>query len=95
MWTVDKFLAEVKPGEVFCLVVETVTFMTGKPLELLFVAKRGEIDDWALYCTRIFPGDIIDNAVDRCCKSGDKVTDTNNIKHIVNCNDHMINHYRY
>lgn len=94
MWTKEKFLAEVKPDEVFRTVIETVTFITGYPQCLIFVAKRGEVEDWVVYCAKVNSEEIVLTEVKFCVAMGDKVTGEENIKHIVDCDYELLKLYR-
>ena len=95
MWTKDKFLKEVKPHQIFRVVIEEVDFMTGKPLKLIFVAVRGEIEDWALYCIKDDYTKSYNQLRENCRDNGDKVTFKENIKHIMSCSDDLLELYRY
>ena len=63
---------------------------TGKIIK--WVAKRGRIHDWAIYCDN--PYTPFGN-YDTILKMGDKVTGEQNIKKLVECDDEAFEMYRY
>lgn len=66
--------------------------------EMLWVAKRGGIHDWAIYIgwTTSETG-FMSMAVspDSICANGDKVTGEKNIKKLVPCDDEAFGMYRF
>lgn len=66
-------------------------FMTTSNIgkKLIWVAKRGGIHDWAIYCHWAEKGEqfVITN--------GDKVTAASNIKKLVPCDEESFSMYRY
>lgn len=57
--------------------------------QLRWVAKRGQIHDWAIYIHfAIYDEEYIES-------SGDKVTSKENIKKLVPCDDEALAMYRY
>lgn len=59
---------------------------TGQPLH--WIAKRGIIHDWAIYCA---PADWNDA---RIAATGDKIGMPHNIKKLVECDDEALEMYR-
>jgi hypothetical protein len=57
--------------------------------DLLWVAVRGEIHDWAIYIG------LVDDGLNYIKRNGDKVCDKNNIKKLVPCDDEAFKMYRY
>lgn len=57
--------------------------------EMLWVAKRGRIHDWAIYIH------WADNGIEFVKTQGDKVTSEQNIKKLVPCDDEAFKMYRY
>ena len=55
---------------------------------LRWVACRGQIADWAIYCSRV------DRDWEEIRHMGDKVHDRNNIKNCVNVDDQVMSVYR-
>jgi len=64
-------------------------FMTGSGKELRWVAVRGRIADWAIYCH------FADKSVEWIRHLGDKVHDNRNILRCVTCDDTALACYRY
>ena len=64
-------------------------FMTGSGKELRWVAVRGGIDDWAIYCH------FADKDWSFVRDYGDKVTMKHHIKNLVSCTDEAFKRYRY
>lgn len=56
--------------------------------KLRWVAKRGEIHDWAIYITWASYG------LEFALTNGDKITSQDNIKKLVPCDDEAFNWYR-
>lgn len=88
-----KKLKEMKPSTIF-LKGETIDspdginiMNTGK--QLRWVACRGGIHDWAVYCH------LAENDWDYIKRSGDKVHDEKNIKKLVECDDEAFAMYRH
>jgi hypothetical protein len=64
-------------------------YMAGTGKLLLWVAVRGGIHDWAIYCHSV-PTDI-----EETMNAGDKVTFKGNICRLVPCDDEAFAMYRY
>lgn len=64
-------------------------FMTGSGRELTWVAVRGGIDDWAIYCH------FSDKSIEYIKNYGDKVYGYENIRRCVICDEEALNCYRY
>ena len=64
--------------------------MTNSGNELRWIAKKGRINDWAIYCYWNQP-EISDDYI---LKSGQKVYDLNNVKNVIDCDDEMLKRYR-
>ena len=66
-------------------------FMTSSNIgkKLLWIAKRGGIHDWAIYCH------WADKGIEYVISNGDKVTSPQNIKKLVPCDDEAFSMYRY
>jgi hypothetical protein len=64
-------------------------FMNNTGRELRWVAVRGYIHDWCIYC-HYSEYDV--EYIKRC---GDKVCDKRNIKRLVKCDDEAFKMYRY
>ena len=90
--TVNKLKA-MKPGTIFAMgeIVdnENGINMAGTGNLLHWVAARGGIHDWAIYCSLI---DMDCEGVRRC---GDKVTLESHIKKLVPCDDAAFKMYRH
>lgn len=54
-----------------------------------FVAQKGDVDDWALYLG------LPDWSYERVMEMGFKIYDKKNIMNVVNCEDEVLNLYRY
>lgn len=80
---------QIKPGEIF-RVVTTKYQRFEKPLEweLTFVCKKGDADDWAIYCHFPAPPEFI-------AKRGHKVASEDIIKSICPCDEEVFKLYRY
>jgi len=64
-------------------------FMTNNGGTLRWLAKKGQVQDWAIYCHWANrPWIFIE-------KAGDKVTNKEHIRRCVPCDDEMLKHYRY
>ena len=57
--------------------------------KLKWVAKKGGILDWAIYC------DWAEATREHCISNGQKVTSRDNIRKLVPCTDEMMKVYRY
>ena len=55
---------------------------------LRFVAVKGHVDDWAVYCL------WADHPADYICEVGDKVRHRQHIGHCVPCDDEVFARYR-
>ncbi len=66
-------------------------FMTTSNIgkKLIWVAKRGGIHDWAIYCH------WADKGEDYAREHGDKVTSERNIKMLVPCDNEALSMYRF
>ena len=64
-------------------------FMANTNRELRWVAKRGGIHDWAIYCH------FSDKSVEWILRQGDKVCDKRHIQKLVPCDDEAFAMYRY
>jgi hypothetical protein len=66
-------------------------FMTNELIdkELRWVAKKGNINDWAIYCH------WSDKSVEWIMNYGDKVCSETNIKRCVPCDDEVFKQYRF
>jgi len=66
-------------------------FMTRSDINrlLLWSAKKGLGNDWAIYC-----GWLDENSIDSVTRIGDKIHDKNHIKKCVNCTDYVLEKYR-
>jgi hypothetical protein len=64
-------------------------FMTNTGGNLRWVAKKGEINDWVVYCH------WEDKTVEWIAQHGDKVQNTENIKRCVQCEDDVLKLYRH
>ncbi len=63
--------------------------MTGSGKLLRWIAVRGMIHDWAIYCH------WADKSYEWIRRSGDKVHSKENIKRVVNCTDESFEMYRH
>ena len=63
--------------------------ITGSGRELRWIAKRGQINDWTIYChfSNMGMGEI--------SRIGDKITMEHHIKMLVPCSDEAFLMYRY
>ena len=57
--------------------------------EMIWVAKRGYIHDWAIYIT------WKTNGLDYCISNGDKLFNPNVIRRLVPCDDEAFKMYRF
>lgn len=93
MLTLEK-LKEMPPHEVIASgVIENShegIYMTPMDIgrKLRWVAKRGEIHDWAIYITWASYG------LEFALTNGDKITSQANIKKLVPCNEEALSWYR-
>jgi len=69
--------------------VEDGLFMTGSGKDLRWVAVRGGIYDWTIYCH------FAEHDVEWVRRQGDKVCMERNIKGLVPCDDEAFKMYRY
>jgi hypothetical protein len=65
-------------------------YMTGSGRILLYVAKKGYNQDWALYC-----GFKAFNDFETIESNGDKVGGEENIRRVIPCMDDVFARYRY
>lgn len=63
--------------------------MTNSGRMLGWVAKRGEIDDWAIYCH------WLEHSIEYIEDYGDKVAGKDHIRKLVPCDDEALERYRY
>lgn len=90
----DKKLDQMLPGEIINIGITTNdeqgVYMTEdrKGTEMIWVAKRGGIGDWAIYA------DWKENGAARCISNGQKVTSEANIRKLVPCTDEAYKRYR-
>lgn len=56
---------------------------------LLWVARKGEINDFSVYTH------YLEKGIEWILKSGDKVCSTTNLTNILDCDDDVWCHYRY
>lgn len=93
MLTLEKLKA-MKPRQIIATGIADDTedglFMLGTGRELLWVAVRGDIHDWAIYC-----GWAEDNSELSIIQHGDKVHSEQNIRKLVKCDDEAFNWYRH
>lgn len=64
-------------------------FMTNGGGELRWVAKKGDIDDWAVYCYWSYWTES------QIAANGDKVTQKDHIQRCVPCTDEVLKLYRH
>ena len=64
-------------------------FMTGSNKELRWIAVRGIVNDWAVYCH------TAEKSIEYIERVGDKVNDERNIKRCVPCSDEAFARYRF
>lgn len=80
-------------GEVFASGIlpnnEKGLFMNRDKGYLRWVAKKGRIDDWAIYCH------WIDKPFEFILSNGDKIASERNIRRCISCTDEVFNKYRY
>jgi hypothetical protein len=92
MLTIER-LKELPASEIFAsgVVLDgTSDFnITGKPIRLRWVAKRGYIDDWAIY---VGPEKWEPR---RIAEYGNKVHFEKNIRYLVHCTDDAFRRYRH
>lgn len=86
-------LKEMPAGNIFATGIaiddEDGLFMANTGRELRWVAVRGGIYDWAIYCH------LADKGEDWIKRQGDKVCDERNIKRLVKCDDEAFKMYRH
>lgn len=91
MITIDDF-SKIPGGEIFDRGTTTDNpegvNMTNSGNQLKWIAKKGGGDDWAIYVH--FAG----HDEDFIKKHGQKITDNDNIKKLVSCDDEMMAAYR-
>jgi len=89
----SKLLEECPNGEVFaCGVIEDSPygiFLAGSKIALRWVAKKGDVEDFAVY---VGP---LKWSVSTVADRGDKVSDPETVKQLLQCDDEMLSHYRY
>lgn len=94
MLTLQK-LKEMNPGEIIGSgIIENSpsgVYMTSTRVgdELIWVAKRGGMHDWAIYVGWKEQG------IHHILDSGDKVSDRSNVRKLVPCDDEALNMYRF
>jgi hypothetical protein len=92
MLTIDA-LKEMKPDSIFAtgteLDVPGGLYMAGTGRELRWIAQRGMIHDWAIYCH------FSDKPEDWIARRGDKVNTERHIRKLVPCDDAAFSMYRY
>jgi len=92
MLTIEKLKA-MQPDTVFATGTANDNpnglFMANTNKQLRWVAVRGSIHDWAIYCH------FADKNEEYIKKCGDKVTFENHIKKLVPCDDEAFEMYRY
>jgi hypothetical protein len=90
--TLEKF-KEIPNGEVFATGVLPNSpkglFVSDGRGELRWIAKKGQIQDWAIYCHWAYMSES------EVAASGDKVTMKENIQKCVPCADEVFRLYRY
>ena len=64
-------------------------FMNGSNKELRWIAVRGIINDWSIYCS------TSDKSIEYIERVGDKVNDERNIRKCVECSDGAFTRYRH
>lgn len=88
-----QMLKEMMPDTIFATGTmndsEDGLFMNGSNRELRWVAVRGGIHDWCIYCHHA------EYDVEYIKRHGDKVCDKRNIKRVVECDDEAFKMYRY
>ena len=87
-----KMLKEMKSGTVFDKgeIIDSPEGinMSNSGMPLKWVAKRGGIHDWCIYCL------FADHSFEEVIRVGDKVHDEMNIKKLVPCDDEAFKMYR-
>ncbi len=68
---------------------EGCTFITGSGKELRWVAVRGDIDDWCIYCHSR------EESLEWIRRNGDKIKMKQHIRMLVPCTDEAFKQYRY
>jgi hypothetical protein len=87
-------LNRIPNDQVFRVVLMETDFMTGKMEKLLFVAKKGLANDWAIYTMRPMGERALSFNISNCVSFGDKVTTFENIKKVVPCTEDVLKYYR-
>ena len=86
-------LKEMQPGEIIATGLANDDpkglFMANTNRQLRWVAVRGHVADWAIYCN------FADRSITWIVDHGDKVTMESNIKACVPCDDEAFKAYRY
>lgn len=94
MLTVQK-LKDMKSYEIFAngLTIDNASGvnMMNTSKVLRWVACRGYIHDWCIYCYYEDEGWTLEQIHD----NGEKITDENNIKKLIDCDDEAFKMYRY
>ena len=92
MLTVDQLKA-MEPGSIFAIGEEDDVpeglFMANTGKRLKWVAVRGGIHDWAIYCH------LAEHSVEWIKERGDKVHDERHVKKLVPCDDEAFKMYRH
>ena len=87
-----EMLKKMSPKTIFAtgtsMDVADSLFMTGSGNELRWVAERGGIHDWAIYCH------FADRDVEWIRRHGDKVYSERHIRLLVECTDEAFKIYR-
>lgn len=88
-----KMLKDMPPKTIFAtgtmFDVEGGLFMANTGKELRWVAERGGIHDWTIYCH------FADRDIEWIRRHGDKVCDDRHIRKLVECDDCAFKMYRY
>jgi hypothetical protein len=86
-------LKDMKPDEIIATGTSNDSpdglFMANTNRELRWVAVRGGIYDWCIYCH------FADKDIEWIKRQGDKVCDERHIKKLVPCDDEAFEMYRY
>ena len=92
MITLQK-LKDMKPGTIFAEGIAMDSpgglFMANTGKVLRWIAVRGGIYDWAIYCH------FADKSTEYVKSQGDKVISAKNIKMLVSCSNEAFKMYRY
>ena len=65
--------------------------LTGSGETLLWVAVKGDVDDFAIY---VMPVELANWSIARVRDFGDKIHDRNTIQRLLNCDDEVLAKYR-